>query len=54
MITESDILEQLNVFKVLSGTPVTVHSSLKTIGYINGGAETLISDNTPLDESLYV
>lgn len=43
MITENELVEQLSVFKVPDKTPVIVHSSLKSIGYVDGGAETLLS-----------
>ena len=43
MLKEPDILKQLEKFKVPSKCPVIVHSSLKAIGYIDGGAQTLLS-----------
>lgn len=43
MINKEDILKQLEVFRVAVGKPVLVHTSLKAIGEIDGGAETLLS-----------
>lgn len=43
MISENELLEQISIFKVPDKTPVIVHSSLKSIGCIDGGAETLLS-----------
>ena len=43
MITKEDILKQLETFQVAQGKPVLVHTSLKAIGEIDGGAETLLS-----------
>lgn len=42
MFTKEDILKQLNSFKFVKGKPVIVHSSLKAVGKINGGAEALL------------
>lgn len=42
MISKMNILEQLEQFKMAKGSIVTVHSSLKAIGAIDGGAETLL------------
>ncbi len=43
MITREKILNQLKSFHIPEGRPVIVHSSLKAIGEIEGGAETLLS-----------
>lgn len=43
MLTKEDLLTQLKEFEIPTGRPVIVHSSLKSIGYIDGGAETLLS-----------
>ena len=43
MLDENEIIVQLEQFKVPDKTPVIVHTSLKSIGYIDGGAETLLS-----------
>ena len=43
MLTEIDLINQLEKFDIPDGVPVIVHSSLKSIGYIDGGAETLLS-----------
>lgn len=43
MIYEKDILKQLKTFQIEPGKPVLVHTSLKTIGEIDGGADTLLS-----------
>lgn len=43
MLKKSDILKQLEIFKKAKGKIVTVHTSLKAIGEIEGGAETLLS-----------
>lgn len=42
MLKKSDILKQLEVFKNALGKPVTVHTSLKAIGEIEGGGQTLL------------
>ena len=42
MIYREDILKQLERFHIAKGKPVLVHTSLKAIGEINGGAETLL------------
>lgn len=41
MLSKQDLLNQLNKFEN-NGKPVIVHSSLKSIGEIEGGADTLI------------
>ncbi len=41
MITKTEILKQLNKFDS-SGKPVIVHTSLRAIGQIDGGADTLL------------
>ena len=41
MLSKQDLLNQLNKFSC-NGKPVIVHSSLKAIGEIDGGADTLI------------
>ena len=43
MIYEKDILKQLETFQTEPGKPVLVHTSLKAIGEIDGGANTLLS-----------
>ena len=43
MFTKEDILKQLKAFEVAKGKIVTVHTSLKAIGEIEGGAEALLS-----------
>lgn len=43
MLTKNTILKQLEQFSIARGKPVIVHSSLKAIGEIDGGAETLLS-----------
>lgn len=43
MIYREDILKQLEAFQVATGKPVLVHTSLKAIGEIEGGADTLLS-----------
>ncbi len=43
MTTKHDILEQLEKFDIAKGKIVTVHTSLKAIGEIDGGGETLLS-----------
>ncbi len=42
MITRQEILLSLNSFASAKGKPVHVHSSLKAIGEIEGGAQTLL------------
>ncbi len=41
MITKKEILQNLNIYKT-NGKPIIVHCSLKAIGEIEGGAETLL------------
>lgn len=43
MISKSDIIKQLEKFSVAKGRIVTVHTSLKAVGEIDGGGETLLS-----------
>ena len=43
MITKKDILTELEKFNLPYGRPVIVHTSLKAIGEIEGGAEGLLS-----------
>lgn len=43
MLSEKDLILQLEKFDVPAGGPVIVHSSLKSIGYIDGGAASLLS-----------
>lgn len=43
MLTKNEIISQLEKFNIPSGKPVIVHSSLKAVGKIDGGAETLLS-----------
>lgn len=43
MLSENDLLIQLKKFIVPAKCPVIVHSSLKSVGFIDGGAETLLS-----------
>lgn len=43
MITRQEILAQLQTFKAFQGKAVMVHTSLKAIGNIEGGGETLLS-----------
>lgn len=43
MLTKQDLLNQLDAFKIAKGKIVTVHTSLKAIGEIEGGAQTLLS-----------
>lgn len=43
MIFKEEILTQLEAFRIAKGKPVLVHSSLRAIGAIEGGAETLLS-----------
>lgn len=42
MIEKEQIIEQLNNLKAPKNKPVIVHSSLKAVGEINGGAKTLL------------
>lgn len=42
MFTKNEIIYQLKNFNIPEGKPVIVHSSLKAIGEIYGGAETLL------------
>ena len=43
MLTGKEILTLFNSFKEAHGKPVMVHTSLKAIGEIDGGAQTLLS-----------
>ncbi len=43
MLSKADILKSLEKFNIAKGKPVLVHTSLKAIGEIAGGAETLLS-----------
>lgn len=43
MISKAQILKQLEPFKEAAGKPVIVHTSLKAIGEIEGGGDTLLS-----------
>ncbi|MBE6701471.1 MAG: AAC(3) family N-acetyltransferase [Ruminococcaceae bacterium] len=43
MISKEEIIKQLSVFSFAKGKPVIVHTSLKAIGEIEGGGETLLS-----------
>jgi len=43
MITHKEIINGLKNFEFQKGNPVIVHTSLKAIGEIEGGAETLLS-----------
>ncbi len=43
MFSGNQILNELSTFKVAVGKPVIVHTSLKAVGEIEGGAETLLS-----------
>ena len=43
MITHKEIIDGLKNFEFQKGKPVIVHTSLKAIGKIEGGAETLLS-----------
>lgn len=43
MIYREDILKQLEAFRTAQGKPVLVHTSLRAIGEIEGGADTLLS-----------
>jgi len=43
IITKAHILEQLEQFRHIQGRIVTVHTSLKAVGEIEGGGETLLS-----------
>lgn len=42
MISKADIIKQLEKFSVAKGKIVTVHTSLKAVGEIDGGGETLL------------
>ena len=42
MITKKDILKQLETFDYARGSVVTVHTSLKAVGDIEGGGDTLL------------
>ena len=43
MISKAQILKQLEPFKAAVGKPVIVHTSLRAIGEIEGGGDTLLS-----------
>lgn len=43
MISKTDILKQLALFEVACGKILSVHTSLKAVGEIEGGGETLLS-----------
>lgn len=43
MISKSEILKQLEPFKLALGKPVIVHTSLRAIGEIEGGGDTLLN-----------
>lgn len=43
MITKNDILKQLEHFNYAKGKIVTVHTSLKAVGEIEGGGDTLLN-----------
>ena len=43
MFTKDDILKQLGKFSIAKGKIVTVHTSLKAVGEVEGGAEALLS-----------
>lgn len=43
ILTKEEILNQLKKFNFSKGSPVIVHTSLKAIGEIDGGADTLLS-----------
>lgn len=43
MITKANLIKQLENFKIAQGKIVIVHTSLKAVGEIRGGAETLLS-----------
>lgn len=43
LITKSQLIEQLEKFNHIKGKIVTVHTSLKSVGEIEGGGETLLS-----------
>ena len=42
MFTKEQILTQLNNLNVPNGKPVIVHTSLRAVGEIQGGAQTLL------------
>ncbi|MEE1043523.1 MAG: AAC(3) family N-acetyltransferase [Clostridia bacterium] len=42
MFTKNEILKQLETFEVAKGTIVTMHTSLKAVGQVDGGAEALL------------
>ena len=42
MITKNEILKQLECFSYVRGKVVTVHTSLKAVGTIEGGGDTLL------------
>lgn len=41
-VTKEDICRALSELKIEAGDTVLVHSSLKSMGYVEGGAETVI------------
>lgn len=43
MFTKTDIIAQLDTFRVAVGHPVHVHSSLKAVGEVEGRGETVLS-----------
>ena len=43
MLTKADLLKQLEKFSEARGRIVTIHTSLKAVGEIDGGGETLLS-----------
>lgn len=42
VVTKQDIVEALNSIGIVSGDLIEVHSSLKSFGYVVGGAETVV------------
>jgi len=42
VVTKDDIIKELESFSVAKGKTVTVHTSLKAVGEIDGGGETLL------------
>ena len=43
MLTKADIMQQFEQFDKAKGKVVIVHTSLKAVGEIDGGGETLLS-----------
>ena len=43
MFTKEEIMKQLEEFQHIKGKIVTVHTSLKAVGEIEGGGDTLLS-----------